>query len=103
VISDELVVAEDVMRSGRAGAAVLREMRRRYERDGVTIASLRRCEAEGSDGTELPGCLKVYLPEGAGKFGMVLALASDKQGLGLRYLAFGVRHQSTRLARGDGI
>ena len=92
VVFDEPAFAEDVMRSGRTGAAVLQETRRRYERDGVAVASLRSCEAEGRDGTELPGCFKVYLPEPDGKFGMVLALASDERGLGLRYLAFGVRH-----------
>ncbi len=93
VVFDEAVFAEDVMRSGRTGAAVLQETRRRYERDGVTVERLRSCEAEGSDGTALPGCFKVYLPEPNGKFGMVLALASDEHGLGLRCLAFGVRHQ----------
>ena len=92
VVFDEVAFAEDVMRSGRAGARVLRETRRRYERDGVAVASLRSCEAEGRDGTKLPGCIKVYLPEPDGKFGMVLALAVDKRGFGLRYLAFGVRH-----------
>jgi hypothetical protein len=47
------------MRSGRTGARVLRETRRRYERGGVTVTSLRSCEAEGRDGTKLPGCFKV--------------------------------------------
>ena len=92
VVFDEVAFAEDVMRSGRSGAAVLQETRRRYERDGVGVERLRACEAEGSDGTELPACFKVYLPEPAGKFGMVLALASDERGLGLRCLAFGMRH-----------
>lgn len=92
VVFDEVALGEDVMRSGRGGAAVLQETRRRYERDGVAVERLRGCEAEGSDGTELPGCFKVYLPEPDGKFGMVLALASDEHGLGLRYLAFGMRH-----------
>jgi hypothetical protein len=41
------------------------------------------CEAEGRDGTRLPACFKVYLPEPDGKFGMVLALTGDELGLGL--------------------
>jgi hypothetical protein len=75
----------------------------------VEIAKLRSCEAKGRDGTELPGCFKVYLPEPDGKFGMVLRFTIPKKAPGekdargtkrgkkespprLRYLAFGVRH-----------
>ncbi|MFL5833431.1 MAG: hypothetical protein ACJ76B_05580 [Solirubrobacterales bacterium] len=66
---------EDTMRSGRAGAE-----------------ALRRCDAEGRDGTELPACFKVYLPAPNGKFGMVFRFIRESDGLALRYLAFGVRH-----------
>jgi hypothetical protein len=92
VVFDEVAYAEDTVGSGRTGAGVLRSTRIRLERDGISVSSLRRCEGEGSDGTRLPACFKVYLPEPDGKFGMVLALTSDKQGLGLHYLAFGMRH-----------
>lgn len=54
VVIDEIAFAEDIVRSGRTGATILREARRRYERGGVAVASLRACEAEGRDGTELP-------------------------------------------------
>src|SRR5882757_7440676 len=50
------------MRSGRAGAEALREARNQFERDGVEIKALRRCDPEGRDGTRLPSCFKVYLP-----------------------------------------
>jgi hypothetical protein len=90
---NEDAYAEDMLRCGRNGAAVLRETRRRYEEEGVAIASLRRCEEEGSDGTRLPGCFKVYLPPPNGKFGMVLRFTiAKKRAAKLRYLAFGVRH-----------
>lgn len=47
-------------------------MRRTDERGPVsTHGELRLCEAEGSEGTELPHCLKVYLSPPAGRFGMV--------------------------------
>ena len=92
VLFGEGAFAEDIVRSGRTGARILRETRRRYERDGVAIASLRRCEAEGRDGTRLPACFKVYLPPPDGKFGMVLRFTLGKKGVCLRYLAFGVRH-----------
>lgn len=80
------------MRSGRAGAEALREARSQFERDGVEIKILRRCDPEGRDGTKLPACFKVYLPAPNGKFGMVFRFVRDGEGLGLRYLAFGVRH-----------
>lgn len=84
--------AEDTMRSGRAGAKALREARSQFEREGVELKALRRCDPEGRDGTKLPACFKVYLPPSDGKFGMVFRFVRDADGLALRYLAFGVRH-----------
>lgn len=92
VLFNEGAFAEDTMRSGRAGAEALREARSQFERDGVAIKTLRRCDPEGRDGTKLPACLKVYLPAPSGKFGMVFRFVRDGEGLALRYLAFGVRH-----------
>lgn len=80
------------MRSGRAGAEALRLVRGQFERDGVEIKALRRCDPEGRDETRLPSCFKVYLPAPTGKFGMVFRFIRDSEGLALRYLAFGVRH-----------
>ena len=81
------------MRSGRAGADALREARGQFEQGGVEIKALRRCDPEGRDGTKLPACFKVYLPAPNGKFGMVFRFVRESEGLALRYLAFGVRHQ----------
>lgn len=93
VVFDHVAFAEDTVRSGRTGAEVLRRARATFEVEGVAFSSLRRCEPEGRDGTRLPACFKVYLPEPDGRFGMVLALTDGGSGLGLHYLAFGVRHQ----------
>lgn len=92
VLFDEGAFGKDTMRSGRAGAKTLRDARGEFEREGVAIATLRRCDAEGRDDTKLPACFKVYLPAPSGKFGMVLRFIRDSDGLALRYLAFGVRH-----------
>jgi hypothetical protein len=92
VLFNEGAFAEDTKRSGRAGAKVLREARSRFERDGVEVRTLRRCDAEHRDGTKLAACFKIYLPPPNGKFGMVLRFIRDSESLGLRYLAFGVRH-----------
>jgi hypothetical protein len=92
VLFDEGAFAEDTIRSGRGGAKALREARGRFEREGVEIKTLRRCDPEGRDGTRLPACFKVYLPAPTGKFGMVFRFVRDADGLALRCLAFGVRH-----------
>jgi hypothetical protein len=92
VLFDEGAFAEDTMRSGRSGAETLREARSRFERGGVEITALRRCEPEGRDGTKLPACFKVYLPAPNGRFGMVFRFVRNSDGIALRYLAFGVRH-----------
>jgi hypothetical protein len=92
VLFNEGAFAEDTMRSGRAGAKALREARSQFEREGVEIKILRRCDPEHRDGPQLPACFKIYLPPPAGKFGMVLRFIRDSEGLALRYLAFGVRH-----------
>ena len=57
VLFNEGAFAEDIMRSGRAGAKVLREARAQFEREGVEISTLRRCDPEGRDGTKLHRCL----------------------------------------------
>ncbi|MFL5897148.1 MAG: hypothetical protein ACJ76D_01585 [Solirubrobacterales bacterium] len=92
IVFNEGAFAEDTMRSGRAGAEVLREARGQFERSGVKIKTLRRCDPEARDGTKLSACFKLYLPAPNGKFGMVFRFIRDSEGLALRYLAFGVRH-----------
>jgi len=92
VLFNEGAFAEDTMRSGRVGAKALRDARSQFEREGVEIKTLRRCDPEHREGTELPACFKVYLPPPNGKFGMVLRFIREDEGLALRYLAFGIRH-----------
>jgi hypothetical protein len=74
VVFDEASFDADTKEGNSAGADVAKAARRAYERDGVPADDLRRCEAEGSDGTLLPHCLKVYMPAPAGRFGMVFQL-----------------------------
>lgn len=63
-----------------------------FEVDGVRIDQLRACEPEGTDGTALPHCVKVYLPPPAGPHGMVLEIDQRGDRLVLAYVAFGLRH-----------
>jgi hypothetical protein len=89
VAFDDDAFGEDLKRASESGAEIAETTRARYERDGVPADRLRKCEAEGSDGTSLPRCLKVYLPTPAGPFGMVFQLVARQGSLRLRYLAFG--------------
>ena len=91
-VFDEVAFDADMKRMGAAVAEIARKVRRRYEAKGVPISQLRGCVEEGDDGTILPRCVKVYLPEPAGRFGMVFQLLIDRSGSRLYYLAFGARH-----------
>jgi hypothetical protein len=83
---------EDIARASGSAQAAARAARRRYERNGVPIDELRAVQDEGPDSTNLPQCVKVYLPPPAGRFGMVFEVVSVESRLRLEYIAFGVRH-----------
>ncbi|HEY7962102.1 MAG TPA: hypothetical protein VID29_09290 [Solirubrobacteraceae bacterium] len=92
MVFDEASFDEDMKRAGTSAAKIGRLARRRFEAEGIGLGQLRSCGEEGDDGTSLPWCVKVYLPQPAGRFGMVLQLVAHSKGVRLRCLAFGVRH-----------
>lgn len=92
VAFSESAFNEDLKRTTEAGVEIAQSGRRRYEQEGAPRNLLRHCEAEGQDGTALPQCLKIYLPEPAGRFGMVFKAVGVESRLRLDFLAFGVRH-----------
>jgi hypothetical protein len=83
---------EDIARSTAAGVAAAEPARTEYEQLGVPRSQLGLCDAEGQDGTRLPQCFKVYLPQPRGRFGMVFTVDLKDDRLILQFLAFGVRH-----------
>jgi hypothetical protein len=89
---DPEVFRLDMARTTPLGREAAEAARRAYEAGGVPRSDLRPCDAEARDGTELPQCLKVYLPPPAGSFGMVLKFVIADDGPRLDYLAFGIRH-----------
>jgi hypothetical protein len=95
VAFDELAIAEDLARLGDAGAEALAEFGREIDRlGGLPRGRLMACEPEGRDGTQLGGCVKTYVPWPAGRFGAVMvAVSNPERPIGLRVIAFGVRHQ----------
>jgi hypothetical protein len=91
---DELAFAEDLRHASPAGRDVARAARVRLERDGANRAELWRCDPEHREGTQLPSCVKTYLPGPGGRWRMIFEAVydPDAQELRLAYLAFGVGH-----------
>jgi hypothetical protein len=89
---DDTAFVEDLIRASDTGREVAVAARSEYEQDGVPIEQLLACDEEGSDGTELANCVKIYLPRPAGKFGMVFRIELREGKSLLAYAAFGVRH-----------
>jgi hypothetical protein len=94
VVFDEHAVAEDLAHHPPVARHALEVLRRELNRDGgLPTSRLKRCEAEGRDGTRLAGCVKTYVPWPTGRYGLVmLPVAHPTRPLALRAFAFGVRH-----------
>lgn len=96
---DEELLAEDLEHATTAGREVGVAERMRIERDGVSPTELIACEPEARDGIRLPGCVKTYLPQPDGDWGMVFAGDVDDAGAPvLVCLAFGRRHPQQSVA-----
>jgi len=91
VYVDDEALTEDLEQVSPAGREIAERERARLEREGIAASELRACAPEARDGTRLPGCVKTYLPAPDGAWGMVFR-AWDREGPGLAYLAFGMRH-----------
>jgi len=66
---DERELAEDLSHASEAGRAAIEPLIQQLKTDGVPAAWLRRCDSEARDGTRLPGCVKIYIPQPAGQWG----------------------------------
>ena len=92
VIFNRDAIAEDLAHATQAAREIGEHAVARLQRDGITRQQLFACKAEERDGTRLPGCVKIYLPQPDGRCGMVFQLRSDEHGPFLFCLAFGIRH-----------
>ncbi len=97
---------EEVERLDERSQARVQAERARREIEGETAAlDLQKCEAEGDDGTRLPGCTKLYVPLGRqgatdAPYGFVFQLAQDPDGsLVWNFIAFGERHPDNPATR----
>jgi hypothetical protein len=95
---DDAQNQEDLVYLPDDAATALRSVRRDIDRDGGIAASrLKKCEAEGRDGTHLPGCLKTYVPWPDGRYGIVFRIVGHAtRPWGLRAIAYGIRHKPGR-------
>ncbi|HTD57887.1 MAG TPA: hypothetical protein VK672_03235 [Solirubrobacteraceae bacterium] len=90
---DDAMFAEDLDHSAPGGRIAAQNERDTLIKDGLPPERLKACEAEGRDGTGLPGCAKVYIPEPDGPWGMVFELRIDENETPyMACLAFGPRH-----------
>lgn len=94
VVFDENALGEDLTHHAATARKALDLLRREIDRDaGLPVSRLKRCEAEGRDGTRLAGCVKTYVPWPTGRYGLILLpVAHATRPLALRAFAYGVRH-----------
>jgi hypothetical protein len=94
---DDATFTEDLEHtSSDTGRTLARRERDKLTADRVLPDRLKRCDTEARDGTSLPGCVKIYVPEPDGTWGMVFQLRIDDEGRPfLAYLAFGTRHPTS--------
>ncbi len=91
---DEQAIAEDLVRLSAAGRGAIEAAREDFEHAGVPVDRLRACHGEHDSGTDLPGCVKVYIPNWGGDWRIVFQIAADEAGeLLLSYIASGIGHQ----------
>ena len=89
---DERALTDDLARATDAAKAAIEPMLLRLKADGAPAAWLKRCDAEARDGTRLPGCVKLYIPQPAGQWGAVFLGGAVGGSLKLFLLAIGERH-----------
>ena len=92
VYVDERELAEDLSHASEAGRAAIKPLVERLKLDGVPVSWLRRCDSEARDGTRLPGCVKIYIPQPAGQWGAVFLGGTLSDTPTLFLLAVGDRH-----------
>jgi hypothetical protein len=90
---DDAAFAEDLQHNSPPARAAGQTEHSDIVKNGLDPARLKRCEAEGRDGTKLPNCAKIYIPEPDGPWGMVFELrVNDARRPYLACMAFGTRH-----------
>ena len=93
---DEIAWSEDLRNATASGRDAARQVRRKLENRGQPVAEMMACDDEGRDGTRLGGCVKTYIPQPIGPWGLVYLIARDTEGrfrLDHRFLSAGTVQQ----------
>lgn len=85
-------LAEDLAHASQAAKAAIEPLVAQLRSGGVPAHQLKRCEDQARDGTELKGCVKLYIPPPAGRWGAVFAAEKLCSRPALVLLAVGERH-----------
>jgi predicted acyl esterase len=83
---------EDLARATEAARSAIEPVVRRLETDGISVKTLRPCQAEARDGTRLASCVKHYIPQPDGRWGAVFSIDMKAERPMLLLLAVGERH-----------
>ncbi|MGH3993386.1 MAG: hypothetical protein ACRDSN_13105 [Pseudonocardiaceae bacterium] len=89
---DDAVLDEDLAHATDAGRTAIGRAIRDFERGGIRAVWLKRCQPDHQDGTDLPGCVKVYIPLPDGQWGAVFTADVADGVPTLVLLAAGHRH-----------
>jgi hypothetical protein len=65
---DDRELAEDLAHASEAGRAAIGSTVQSIKAAGCPAAWLKQCDIEARDGTRLPGCVKLYIPQPAGQW-----------------------------------
>ncbi|MFI5008789.1 MAG: hypothetical protein ACHQDY_00775 [Solirubrobacterales bacterium] len=89
---DETTLAEDLAHASESGRAAIVPLFDNLERKGVPSAWLKRCQSDHTDGTNLSGCVKLYIPQPVGPWGAVFTGDRIATTPIVVLLAIGLRH-----------
>lgn len=90
----EETLEEDLSHASEAARAAIEVLVEELRKVGAAKDWLKRCEDDARDGTQLAGCVKLYIPQPAGQWGAVLAADEEASKPALVLLAVGERHPS---------
>ena len=89
---DDEALAEDLDHGSEAARAAIEPAIRELEEGGAAVKSLRPCEDDARDGTQLGGCVKLYIPQPSGPWGAVFNIDEEASKPALVLIAVGERH-----------
>src|SRR5258708_1031578 len=79
VVIDQQRLVEDLVHNTPEARAAAKAAADAFARRGISRSRLHPCKPEDREGVALPGCVKTYIPDVNGAWGMVFALRADQE------------------------